>query len=216
MRSKQLSLNIYKGQRGGRRPNSGRKRLQSKGVAHRIREHVNHRTPMHINFKFRKAIRNKDCLKLLKRAILNSRRHGLRVIHFSLQHNHIHLIVEAETNHILTRAMRSLTVTFAKGLKQGRVQIERYHLHVLKSIRETRNVIHYVVFNKQKHEKGTCSTVDEYGSLLTMANAKEWIKEFARKNRLTMKVGKCDWQGDQGRSWIIKKALILEGPKLDV
>src|SRR5690606_29712838 len=114
MRTKQLKLNLYKGSWGGRRPGSGRKRLHSKGVAHRKREKVNERLPLHINFKFNKHIKNKMCLKLLKKAIMNDRSHGLRIVHFSLQSNHIHLIVECGSNQTLTKGMRSLTVTFAK------------------------------------------------------------------------------------------------------
>jgi REP element-mobilizing transposase RayT len=164
---------------------------------------------MHINFKYRATLRNKFCLRLLKKAILNSRKHGLRVIHFSLQSNHVHLIVEAESNALLTKGMRSLTVTFAKGLNKGKVQLERYHLHVLKSLRETRNAIQYVLFNKQKHEKGTYSVIDEYSSVLSML---EMIKEFAKKSRITLKMEKGEiWKGDTGRSYLIKKALIHEG-----
>lgn len=44
---RQLSLNLYRGQRGGIRPGAGRKRLRSKGVAHRIREKVTSRTALH-------------------------------------------------------------------------------------------------------------------------------------------------------------------------
>ncbi|WPU66418.1 transposase [Peredibacter starrii] len=151
MNKKQLSLNLYQGKSGGRRPGSGRKRIHSKGVAHRIREKVTNRTPLHINFKYRTFIKNKYCLKLLKRAIINARAHGLRIIHFSLQSNHVHLIIEAENNDTLTKGMRSLTITFAKGLNKGKVQIERYHLHVLKTIKETKHAVQYVLFNQQKH-----------------------------------------------------------------
>ncbi len=151
MKIKQHTLNLFSGNKGGRRPGSGRKRIRSRGVAHRNRENVSARTPMHINFKYRTQIRNKKCLKLLKKPILNARSHGLRIIHFSLQSNHVHLIIECENNEMLTRGMRSLTVTFAKGLKAGRVQLERYHLHVLRSVRETKNAVLYVLFNQQKH-----------------------------------------------------------------
>lgn len=184
---KQLILNLNHGKQGGRRPGSGRRRMQSRGVAHRDRERVNLRTPLHINFKYKAFIRNKFCLKLLKRAILNSRKHGLKVIHFSLQSNHIHLIIEAESNEILTRGMRSLTVTFARGLQKGKVQIERYHLHVLKSIRETRNAVQYVLFNQQKHEKGNSSSIDEFSSLLSLPDANERIRSFARQKMMTLK-----------------------------
>lgn len=147
---RQLKLDIYKGHHGGRRPGSGRKRIHSKGASHREREQITKRTPLHINFKYRISIKNKAALQLLKRAMMNGRRHGLRVLHFSLQHNHVHLIVEADTNDILTKGMRSITVTFAKGLNQGRIQLERYHLHVLKTIQETKNAINYVLFNRQR------------------------------------------------------------------
>lgn len=208
MKSKQLNLDLYKGNWGGRRPGCGRRRVHSKGVSHRVREKVSCRTPLHINFKYRTAIRNKFCLKLLKRAILNADKHGLRVVQFSLQSNHVHLIVECENNDILSKGMRSLTVTFAKGLNMGRVQIERYHLHVLKSINEARNAINYVLFNKQKHEKGTYSTIDEYSSLLSLDNALKFARNYAKKAKITLKIREVDkWKLRVGRSFILKKTM---------
>lgn len=207
MKLKQQRLNLFGGKKGGRRPGSGRKRLRSKGVAHRNREQVSVRTPMHINFKYRKQIKNKKCLFLLKKAIINARSHGLRVIHFSLQSNHVHLIVESDNNEILSRGMRSLTVTFAKGLKAGRVQLERYHLHVLRSLKETRNAVHYVLFNQQKHEKGTYSKVDHYSSLLSLKGALELIKIFAVKKKMTILVSKREmWEPDPVKSYFLKQA----------
>lgn len=192
---------------GGKRKGSGRKRIRSKGVAHRNREKVTRHTPLHINFKFKTTIKNKFCLRLLKRAIVNARAFGLRVIHFSLQHNHIHLIIEADNNDILTTGMRSLTITFAKGLKIGKVQVERYHLHVLKSIRETKNAINYVLFNKQKHEKGKYSIVDEYCSILSLRNAMKIISEYAKRQSLTLKIEKSWWLADKESSYVLKRAL---------
>lgn len=209
MKTKQRELELYKGKRGGRRPGSGRKRIHSKGVSHRRREVVTYRTPMHINFKYNACIKNKFCLRLLKRAIVNARRQGLRIVHFSLQSNHIHLIIEAENNLLLTKGMRSLTVTFAKGLKAGKVQIERYHLHVLRSIRESRNAVHYVLFNKQKHEKGTYSVIDEYSSILNLEKALELVAQYARKKKLMLKIGKGEsWNSDLPVSFLLKRALI--------
>ena len=199
-----MRLNLFKGKKGGRRPGSGKRRIHSKGVVHRIRENVKTSTPLHINFKYKTYIRNKICLKLLKRAILNSRRHGLRIIHFSLQSNHVHLIVEAEINHILTKGMRSLTVTFAKGLNQGRVQIQRYHLHVFKSLRETKNAVQYVLFNSQKHGS---SKIDEYCSILSMPNALEIIRNFAKAQNIYLTVERGEsWKPDKGKSFFIQNA----------
>ncbi len=204
---RQTKLNLYQGKKGGRRPGSGRKRIKSKGVSHRSRETISARTPMHINFKYKTYIKNKDCLRLLKRAILNARSHGLRVLHFSLQTNHIHLIVEADHNDILTTGMRSLTVTFAKGLKKGRVQIERFHLHVLKALRETRNAIHYVIFNQQKHEKKKFSNIDEYSSVLSLPNALRIIKRFSQAAAMILKIKHIViWNLDRGKSYLARTA----------
>ena len=167
----QLKLNIYRGKKGGRRPGSGRKRKHSPGVAHREREKVSSRFPLHINFKVRISIRNKSCLAVLKKAIKNARSHGLRIIHFSLQSNHVHLLIEACDNAVLTKGMRSLTISFAKGVKSGGIQLERYHLHVLKSLREVKNAYHYVVLNQAKHSGLKRAQVDQYSSL-------GWVKEL--------------------------------------
>lgn len=202
---KQMKLNLEKGKLGGRRVGAGRRRIHSNGVSHRVREKVSHRTPLHINFKYKAQIRNKDSLRILKRAILNARKHGLRVVHFSLQSNHVHLIIEAPNNLILTKGMRSLTVTMAMGLKKGRIQLERYHLHVLKSLRETKNAVEYVCFNKQKHEKKKSSILDDYSSLPTQ----EVIRHFARKHSMSLRL--CvtlKWQGDPPLSFILARSLL--------
>ena len=205
--AKQLNLNIYKGSRGGRRPGAGRKRIHSKGVAHREREKVQMRHGLHVNFKYRTSIRHKKGLSLLKRAILNARKMGLRVIHYSLQSNHIHLILEAQDNAILTRGMRSLTVTIAKGLGKGRVQLERYHLHVLRSVRETKNAVHYVLFNEQKHSGLKKAYVDGYSSLGVVRD----LKKLAKEKRMTviLKIISEVSFLDSPQGWIMKRVSLL-------
>lgn len=202
---KQMKLNLYKGSRGGRRPGSGRKRIHSSGVAHREREKVQMRHGLHVNFKYRTTIRHKKGLSLLKRAIMNARKMGLRVVHFSLQSNHIHLILEAGDNAILTRGMRSLTVTIAKGLGKGRVQLERYHLHVLRSIRETRNAIHYVLFNQQKHSGLKRAYVDRYSSLGIVRD----LKKLAREKKMAVILKRMSQliYLDRPKGWMINKVL---------
>jgi REP element-mobilizing transposase RayT len=205
----QLKLNLNKGKRGGRRSGAGRKRIKSKGVAHRERETVNKRTPLHVNFKYVKNVRNKETLKTLRLAIQNARRHGLRVLHYSFQPNHVHLIIEANDNSILTRGMRSLTNTFAKKLNHGRIQVERYHLHVLRTPRESRNAIHYVLFNQQKHEKGTRSTVDDYSSVLCLKEGIDLVRKFAVAKKMVLRIGKVHWEPDPALSYLARKAIEL-------
>jgi REP element-mobilizing transposase RayT len=201
--AKQLKLNLFKGTRGGRRPGAGRKRIHSKGVAHRVREKVHMRHAMHVNFKYRTTIRHKKGLSLLKRAILNARKKGPRVIHFSLQSNHIHMILEAQDNAILTRGMRSLTVTIAKGLGKGRVQLERYHLHVLKTLAATRNAVHYVLFNEQKHSGLKKAYVDGFSSLGVVKD----LKNLAKEKKLTVILRRISEVSflDSPRGWMIRQ-----------
>lgn len=155
-KQKQLDLNIFTGKRGGRRPDSGRNRIHSKGVSHRIREKVTARTPIHINFKVMTYIQNKPCLEILKIAISKAQVHGLNIIYFALQSNHIHFIAETKDNQALTKGMRSLTICFAKRIKLLKklnepIQIERYHLHVLKTLKEVENALNYVIYNEVHH-----------------------------------------------------------------
>ncbi len=195
--------------RGGFRKNAGRKRLHSKGVAHRVRETVSRRTPMHINFKYKAYMRNKYCLRLLKRAILNARKLGLRVNHFSLQYDHVHLIVEADTNEILSSGMRSITVTIAKGMKMGKVQLERYHLHVLRTKRETKNAVLYVLFNRQKHEKGTYSRIDGYTSILHHKDGLKLVRDYVKRKKITLKIERIENEFilDPAKSWFLINCL---------
>lgn len=204
----QTKMKLSGGKWGGLRANAGRNRIRSKGVAHANREKVSHREPLHVNFKYKNPVRNKDTLKLLRRSIQNARKHGLKILQYSFQKNHIHLILQAETNQILTRGMRSLTITFAKGLKQGRVQIERYHLHVLKTAREVKHALQYVLFNQQKHESGTYSAIDEYSSLLFLERGMELVRKFAKDKSMTIRIQKGEaWSADPGLSYLYKKGL---------
>lgn len=201
----QMSLNLNRGNWGGRRSKSGRKRIHSIGVSHRSREVVNTKQTLHINFKYRLNIRNKEILRILKRAVLNASLKGLRILHYSVQSNHMHFIIEADNNRILEIGMRSLTVTLAKGIHKGKVQLERYHLHVLKTIRETKNAIHYVLFNEQKHSGRHIIVLSGYSSLYSLD-----AKAMARKAKLTLVINREQFEKillHPGISYLSKRAL---------
>jgi len=78
-------------------------------------------------------------------------------------------------------------------LKKGEVQVERYHLHVLKSIKEAKHAIQYVLFNEQKHAKTQFSSVNGYSSVVYLKEALKLISNFARKNKMRLKVEKT-WE----------------------
>ncbi|MFL5784173.1 MAG: hypothetical protein ACJ76H_06170, partial [Bacteriovoracaceae bacterium] len=86
----------------------------------------------------------------------------------------------------------------------------RYHLHVLKGLHETRNAINYVLFNQQKHERGTCSTIDDYSSVLSLKNGLELVRNFAKRRRMTLTIQKSSWIPDDPHSWLAKRAINRE------
>lgn len=164
---KQLDLKVNNW--GGKRKGSGRKRIHSKGVSHRKRERVTRHTPTHVNIKYEASIKNKDFLRILKRAILNSRKKGLRILHYSVQLNHVHFILEADTREKFISGLRSLTVTIVRGMNRGAVQKERYHLHVLRCPKETKNAVKYVCFNEERHSgKRSLDSFSSVGKLLNV------------------------------------------------
>jgi REP element-mobilizing transposase RayT len=83
-------------------------------------------------------------------------RSRFRVVHFSIQNDHVHLIVEAVDAAVLARGMQGLAVRIAKRLnaafgRRGAVWADRYHARPLKTPTETRNALVYVLHNGRHH-----------------------------------------------------------------
>src|SRR5262245_14278028 len=83
-------------------------------------------------------------------------RFGCRVTDYSVLSNHIHLIVEAESESKLAQAMKGLLVRIVRALNplwkhKGSIFRERYHARVIRTMREIRRAIRYVVLNARKH-----------------------------------------------------------------
>jgi REP-associated tyrosine transposase len=83
-------------------------------------------------------------------------RRDFRLVHYSLQDDHVHLLVEAKDRDALGRGMMSLTARFARGVNRvfrrtGKVLADRYHLRVLTCPRQVRNALAYVLLNARRH-----------------------------------------------------------------
>jgi REP element-mobilizing transposase RayT len=145
---------------GGARPGAGRPR-RSQSVPHTARPSFDHRHPLHITLRIARGVwnlRSQRAFRHFAAAIAEEkRRQQLRVIHYSVQGNHVHMIAEAADRASLSKRMQGFTIRLAKALngmmgrRRGRVFAERYHLHVLRSVRETRNAVRYVLLNHVKH-----------------------------------------------------------------
>jgi REP element-mobilizing transposase RayT len=83
-------------------------------------------------------------------------RFGFRLVHFSVQKDHIHMIAEAENATSLARGLQGLAVRVARGLnkhwkRKGKVFADRYHARILRTPKEVRAAIVYVLNNTRKH-----------------------------------------------------------------
>ncbi len=155
-KQQELALPLW----GGARKRAGRKRKSSRrNVAHRTRPGFS-RGALHVTTRVRQEVwnlRTHRCFRELRRALERGcARFGFRLIHFSVQGNHIHFIVEAPDQLALTRAMKGLEVRMARALnrvmrRRGQVFADRYHAHLLRTPREARNACDYVLSNWRVH-----------------------------------------------------------------
>lgn len=79
-----------------------------------------------------------------------------RVCQFSVQRDHVHLLVEAAGKEALGRGMRSVGPRLARAVnrvfrRSGPVLYGRYHLRLLRTPREVRSALAYVLLNVRKH-----------------------------------------------------------------
>ena len=181
----QLDFDLIPRTWGGLREGAGRKKSSSRrDPDHRSRpEHVG-RYPLHVVLRVRKEVgrlRRRKVFEAAHRALVKiAARVEFRVVHMSLQHNHIHMLVEAGTGLDLESGMRSLTISLARRInasldRAGKVFEFRYHSTPLTSPRQTRNAIAYVLNNWRRHredERGfheRTMILDPYSSAISFA-----------------------------------------------
>ena len=146
---------------GGKRKGAGRPAREGvKHLRHGKRPLLKKRFPVHVTWRMREGVwqlRTQRCFKALSRAFWQGcNRFGFRLVHYSVQGNHMHLLVEAEGGKSLAKGMNGLGVRVARGLnrmmgRKGHVLEERYHGHILKTPTEVKNARAYQLGNAHKH-----------------------------------------------------------------
>jgi REP element-mobilizing transposase RayT len=103
------------------------------------------------------SLRSARLVREIERSFaLACERGRFRVVHYSIQGDHAHLVVEASDAEALGKGMKSIAARFARAVnrvfeRSGRVLRDRYHLHVLETPREVRNALRYVLLNGRRH-----------------------------------------------------------------
>lgn len=106
------------------------------------------------------TLRTKSKVKVIRRALREACNRGqFRITDWSIQDDHLHLVCEAKDATALSRGLQGFNVRVAKGLnkllgRRGRVFADRYHSRILKTPREVRNALAYVLLNARHHGKG--------------------------------------------------------------
>lgn len=147
--------------RGGSRPGAGRKAKGAHAlVSHAARPALAARFPVLVTMKLDRglpSLRRSSERERLQRILRTCRAElGARVVHYSIQTNHIHALVEARHELALSRGMQSLAVRVAQALnalwkRTGRVFFDRYHSRILRTPKEVRHALAYVLNNAHKH-----------------------------------------------------------------
>jgi len=154
MRPTQLSLPSPRTW-GGRRRGAGRKRTPGRrpSVPHRARAPHKAAHPIHVTLRASDAVR---CLRAdrvfpaVRRAITAASREGFRIIEFSTQDDHLHLLVEAEDRVRLSRGIAGLAIRIARAVnralgRRGAVWSGRYHARAITTPRAVRHAIVYIL-----------------------------------------------------------------------
>jgi REP element-mobilizing transposase RayT len=179
----QLSLPVrQRSTWGGKRAGAGRKAKGKKGIPHRSRPVVS-RYPMHLTWRMREHLwnlRSGRAFRIISAALEGLRDgQGMRVVHFSVQGNQLHLVVEAKDAETLYAGTRSLGIRLARGLnammgRAGSIFVDRYHARLLRTPTEVRNAIAYVLGNHRHHAARWAGRVPEADRFSSAAAFDGW------------------------------------------
>lgn len=147
---------------GGKRRGAGRKRRGGRRrVAHCRRPALKGWTPVHVTLRLADglpSLRNYERCAVLRRAFCEGgRKDDFRIVEFSVQGNHVHAVCEVRSSRALARGMQEFKHRVTRGLnrlcggRRGTVWADRYHLEVLRTPRQVRNALCYVLNNDLRH-----------------------------------------------------------------
>jgi REP element-mobilizing transposase RayT len=154
--------------RGGKRRGAGRPPKGARaGSPHKARPALEAKHPVHVTLRavpIVRTLRGFDIYHAIRKAtaVAAARREGFRIVHLSIQADHVHLIVEAEDRMALSRGMQGFQISAAKWInravskdlptrRRGQVFADRYHAEIITSPRQARRALAYVLNNWRKH-----------------------------------------------------------------
>ena len=200
---------------GGARKGAGRKAVGRPGVAHRPRAVCRSYEPQHVTLRLvdgLPSMRRPDLAAAIGQVFRTlaadaKRCENFRVVHFSIQGNHLHLLVEAEDNAFLSNGMRGLSIRLAKAAnrvlgRNGRFVADRFHARALTTPTEVRHVLVYIFQNYKHHPDRYVRTYDG----VDVASSARW---FAHWDRPPVPTGPSPVS--PARTWLVYKGWLHLG-----
>ena len=209
--------------RGGKRKGAGR---PPKGVRsserHKRRPKVDPRHPLHVTLRAIAevgSLRKRDVFQAIGEATVVVAKHDqFRIVHMSIQSNHVHLIVEAASKVALKKGMQSFQISAAKlinravGLRsgvrrKGQVFTDRYNARALTSPRAVRKALCYVLNNWRHHDEHQRKMardwkVDPYSSAIAFPDWKERVESPILHRPPRTYLALVTWRA---RTWLLRE-----------
>ena len=151
-------------EREARRRRGGRpkKPASERGVTHARRPVHSYRHPVHVTVRVATgmpSLRTRKVWPTVRKVLIAAAarfEQMFRIVEYSVQSNHVHLVVEAHDSRELSRGMQGFGIRLAKNLnlrlaRTGKVFEDRYHLRALRSPTETLRALRYVRQNTHLH-----------------------------------------------------------------
>lgn len=136
---------------------------------------------------------------------------SFQIVHFSIQTNHVHLVVEARDRATITQKMAGFMISFAKllnsrvlGRRKGKVWADRYFRRDVEGARDMNAVLRYVFGNAKRHGliPANAPVLDPYSSAWTFEG---WTLRFADPR------GGEHWPRPRPRTRLLRKDWIACG-----
>jgi REP element-mobilizing transposase RayT len=165
--------------RGGKREGAGRKPKDGRHrEKHDTRPPLDGRHPVHVTLRVASDLGNLrrrhiyDTVRFAMASVFE--RDGFHIVHLSIQHDHLHLIVEARNRGALSTGMRVFENVVARFIndavtrrtgkeRSGQVFADRYHEEVIRTPTQARNALRYVM-NNWRNTASTAETLLAAGS----------------------------------------------------
>ena len=153
----QLSLSLRpRPQWGGARDHAGRKPGRNPPPRHLPRAPFGSPLPAHVTLRMRPDVPSLRSAAIERTFARGCARPGFRLVQYSLQGNHAHLMVEARDRDALGRGMKAIGARLALAVnrvagRSGPVLAHRYHVQLLRTPKQVWTGLRYVLLNTRRH-----------------------------------------------------------------